>query len=474
MHFIKETRPKAPAKKKEDHTMKRPSSRVLSLLLALVLSFFFCPAALADFDPSDYSDLKEDYWAYDSIMYCSEWEIVKGYDDGKFYPENSVSGVEFVTMVTRTFYADEVAAAQSEKPADAPWYWANVKAAGDAHVTDNTAAVNNTPMNRYDMAAVLNNVIDGKNVILLVASLSRQKYADGEIEKPLDGNWVSEKTQAAQQSIQDWDSVPGQYRNAVAMCYALGALSGMSDGTFSGTQSMTRAQACTVIVRMLKLVNDYNPGGNDNDQNDDGKDQDNSNDGTVSTAAINTARAVEKTKPGKLANGMDATPENVAAVLEDIKLAYPTGTIWGPHNTPNNNVYNYHSSYGESHTDVGMLKRQYNDGVSLGDGCGGWMCMISEYLFGKTGAPCRRVTDPSKVRVGDIVVYLHENGIPRHYAIVSIGATYSYNKVYNVGSYHFGTCDGNVVIKGTGYVNWSETAGSSLSDTCHVYTRYPD
>ena len=73
--------------------MKRSSSRVLSLLLALVLSFSLCPAALADLDPSDYSDLKEDYWAYDSIMYCSEWEIVKGYDDGKFYPENSVSGV---------------------------------------------------------------------------------------------------------------------------------------------------------------------------------------------------------------------------------------------------------------------------------------------------------------------------------------------------------------------------------------------
>ena len=126
-------------------TKRSQKARVLSLILALVLSFSLCPAALADLDPSDYSDLKEGYWAYDSIMYCSEWEIVKGYDDGKFYPENPVSGVEFVTMITRTFYADEIAAAQAEKPADAPWYWSNVKAADDAHVTDNTTTVNNTP-----------------------------------------------------------------------------------------------------------------------------------------------------------------------------------------------------------------------------------------------------------------------------------------------------------------------------------------
>lgn len=235
--------------------MKRSQkTRVLSLILALALSVSLCPAALADLDPSDYPDVKEDHWAYDSIMYCSEWEIVKGYSDGKFYPENPVSGVEFIAMITRTFYADEVAAAQAGEPTDAPWYWANVKAADDAHVTDNTAAVSNTLMSRYDMAAVLNNVIDGKNVILLVSAESYRKYSNGEIEKPLEGAWVSQMAQAAQQSIQDWDSVPDQYRKAVSMCYALGALSGMSDGTFSGTQSMTRAQACVVITRMKDLT----------------------------------------------------------------------------------------------------------------------------------------------------------------------------------------------------------------------------
>lgn len=441
-------------------------TRFLSLILALVLSFSLCPAVLANLDPSDYSDVKEGHWAYDSIMYCSEWEIVKGYNDGRFCPENPVSGVEFIAMITRTFYADEVAAARSEMPA--PWYWANVKAADDAHVTDNTAAVSNTPMSRYDMAAVLNNVIDGKNVVLLVSAAAHQRYIDGEIEKPLDVNWVSEKTKAAQQSIQDWDSVPDQYRDAVAMCYALGVLSGMSDGTFSGTQSMTRAQACTVMVRMRKLTNSYDPGSKDSGRQDD---QDT---GSINTAAINTAPPVEKTRPGKLGNGQDATPENVAAVLAEIKRLYPTGTPWGPSRTPNNNFYKYFydengwSSCESGPRDVGVLDKELKGGVGMEYACGGWMAMISEYLFGMTGAPCRRVTDPDKVRVGDITVSFDKNGRVTHYGIV---ATTEYRVNSNgIGYWYYGTCDGNM----NGQVHWSTVTASRPSEYHHVYTRYPD
>ena len=325
------------------------------------------------------------------------------------------------------------------------------------------------------MAAVLNNVIDGKNVILLVASLSRQKYADGKIEKPLDGNWISEK-KAAKQSIQDWDSVPGQYRNAVAMCYALGALSGMSDGTFSGTQSMTRAQACTVIVHMLKLINNYNSGDKDNDPYDDGKDQntgnndqEQDNDGTVSTATINTAPPVEKTKPGKLGNGQDATPENVAAVLAEVKRLYPTGTPWGSLRTPNNNFYKYFydengwNSCGSGPRDVGVLDKDLKGGTSMQYACGGWTAMISEYLFGKIGAPCRRVTDPDKVRVGDITVSFDKNGRVTHYGIV---ATTEYRVTSSgIEYWYYGTCDGNM----NGQVHWSTVTASRPSESSRLH-----
>lgn len=225
----------------EDVTMKKSQkARVFSLILALTLSFSLCPAALADLDLSDYSDVKEGYWAYDNIMYCSEWEIVKGYDDGKFYPENPVSGVEFVTMITRTFYADEVAAAQSEKPADAPWYWANTKVAADQFLTNGMDNIDDTPMNRYDMANVAKNVID------TIHSGTHRPSAEVMDRIP--------------DQVKDWDSVPLNRTAAIKMCYATGVITGMSDGMFHGENGMTRAQACVVITRMFNVINGETPG----------------------------------------------------------------------------------------------------------------------------------------------------------------------------------------------------------------------
>ena len=453
--------------------MKRPSSRVLSLLLALVLSFSLCPAALADLDPSDYSDLKEDYWAYDSIMYCSEREIVKGYDDGKFYPENPVSGVEFVTMITRTFYADEVAAARAEQPADAPWYWANVKAAGDAHVTDNTAAVNNTPMSRYDMAAVLNNVIDGKNVILLVASLSYRKYSNGEIEKPLEGIWAYEAAKAAQQSIQDWDSVPDQYRDAVSMCYALGALSGMSDGTFSGTQSMTRAQACVVITRMKDLTEGKLPAWSSTSSQPQQPTQ---------PETPSQPEPPQQTGSGLLANGQPATVENVQAILAEIEAEYPTGTSWGTSSTPNTNYYADGPISGvDSTRDVSKAVSKFGS-TSHRYACGGWMCMVSERIFGKTGAPAREITDITKARPGDIVVCMNakRNGIS-HVGIFLqyVPANTPFPDGCTSAKPGFVTCDGNLNSNSGGTVTWQHPnymwgGLSDLGTAYHILTRYPD
>ena len=52
------------------------------------------------------------------------------------------------------------------------------------------------------------------------------------------------------------DLVIGSERAVLETGYDMG----MADGKFHGEESMTRAQACTVIMRMLKLINSYNPG----------------------------------------------------------------------------------------------------------------------------------------------------------------------------------------------------------------------
>ena len=380
---------------------KSPETRFLSLILALVLSFSLCGPALADFDPSDYSDVSEKHWAYDSIMYCSEWEIVKGFEDGTFRPEGQVTYAQFIAMLARTFYADEVAAVTDA--AGQPWYYPYIKAAENKGITNGLSGIGDTPISRYDMAVVLDNIIEEKNVILLVATVYNHQYLAGQVAEPLPMNWAYQWKEAAKQSIRDWNSIPGQYGNAVTMCYALGALSGMSDGTFSGTQSMTRAQACVVITRMKDLSEGKLPD-------------------TVSQPQTPSQpqqpEPPEQTGTGLLANGQPATLENVQAILEEIKQEYPEGTSWGDPSIVENstNYYKDAPGFGNLDRDVSAAMYQFA-GFSLQYACGGWMCMVSERIFGKTGAPAREITDITKARPGDIVVKMRENGTVAHVAI---------------------------------------------------------
>lgn len=56
---------------------------------------------------------------------------------------------------------------------------------------------------------------------------------------------------AARAGIKDWNRVPVKYQDSVAACFALKLLSGLGDGSFGGSQTMTRAQACVVLTKLV-------------------------------------------------------------------------------------------------------------------------------------------------------------------------------------------------------------------------------
>lgn len=142
----------------------RTKTRFISLLLALAMSYSLMTAAFAA-ENTSFSDVKTTAWYDNDVTECAKLGIVAGFEDGTFKPEDQVSSVQFITMLTRTFYSDKVEEAQKSKPAGTPWYWANLKAAEDVGMSKGLKAV---AMDRYEMAAVLNNVIDGQSVILRV------------------------------------------------------------------------------------------------------------------------------------------------------------------------------------------------------------------------------------------------------------------------------------------------------------------
>ena len=429
--------------------------KITSLILALVMCMSLCATAFAsnngdwNYTGADesiddvaalvtkFSDVKSSDWYYSNVMECAKLGIGQGFEDGKFHPEDQVTSVQFIVMLTRTFYNDKVETAK--KTETSSWYAPNVKVAKDTSMSTGLPAVDEYAMNRYNMAMALHNTLTA-------------------FHKQCNTTQIK----AASANITDWNIIARSYSNytvPVADCYAAGIITGMEDGKFAGMQNMTRAQACTVIIRMMTRINNYQPGDTDNEAYDDGKSQ------------------VEKTPAtGTLANGKPVTEANVLEILAKLEKAYPTGTTWGPAGTPNNNTYTTAAQAGiavgtnnASDEDFGICMKMANaGGVSLYTACGGWACMVSNTIFGVSGAPAREIYSIEDLRPGDILVR-YRNGVPSHIAIIARVGIYCGQPAYV-------TCDGNI----SGAVNWPtpySTMNRSLSGSngysVRLFTRYP-
>lgn len=216
--------------------MKKPA--VLFIIVTLCIGLAV-PAAAAG---SVFSDVPANHWACAAIEDMAARGVVQGVGGGRFDPASPVSAAEFCSMLTRVFYADELAAWQGQAGL---WWQANADVAQQAGLFTGAVAsahdqnggwnqaVMESPLSRYDMAQIMANVLTAQGVAL-----------------PSDSS-----LQAAAQQISDFDAVPREYAGAVTAMYALGCLQGNdASGRFDGSASMDRAAACTVLVRLLSVV----------------------------------------------------------------------------------------------------------------------------------------------------------------------------------------------------------------------------
>ena len=112
---------------------------------------------------------------------------------------------------------------------------------------------------------------------------------------------------------------------------------------------------------------------------------------------------------GYLTNGKPITEENVLELLREIEKDWPTGTIWGTHNTPDTHKNEVPS------TASGQIMRSYH--VSNIYGCGAYASMVSSFIFGDVANPMWRLEDISKLRPGDIVFVVSPSGKVGHVVI---------------------------------------------------------
>ena len=300
---------------------------------AIALSLGLCALTIpASAVTTTFTDVPSSYWGYSYITEAASKGLVSGIGNQQYGPEQTLTQTQFVTMVCNMFYSTAVA----NQGTSSQWWLPYMNVARGAGLLTNTtiaqqysaangwdASVDRTTITRYDMAQILANV----------ATAQSWEAPD------------SLTLMYARLLIEDWDSIPSQYRNAVASSYARGFLTGDENRNFNGEASTTRAQAAVVLCALDESRT------------------------TITTPTY--------TNTNRLTNGLAATEANVSDLLSGLRNTYPNYGSWN-------------------------MDRSYTSRV-LGTGTGSraFTYMLSDQVFGAMRST--RLSDPKDLRVGDVV-----------------------------------------------------------------------
>lgn len=211
--------------------MKR-NRRLGSLLLTgVMLAGIVLPAGAAS-----YSDLPESHWAYEKMTQASELGLLSGIGGGRMGPSNTLTWGQCLVMVSKAFSPSAYARAQRQGLA---WDMVGYTAAVDGGLLEEddflpvTEETLDQPITRAEVAVMLARVIPEE---------ADYRYSN------LYGNGD------ASENLTDWAYLDRDYRESVSRLYGLGVISGMPDGSFSGDNTLQRADGSVMLMQTLKFV----------------------------------------------------------------------------------------------------------------------------------------------------------------------------------------------------------------------------
>ena len=194
---------------------------VCLLVLALCLGLWLPAAQGAG---TTFSDVKPGSWYYDTVTAMAQEGILKGYPDGSFRPDQTISGAEFAAVAARVGgltesqgQTDHWAAGLLQTALDAGWYdWDELPPTGETY---------DQPIRRQVA------------VSLLMQGLLPDRTGDyaGQAGK-----------------LSDLSSLDGRYYNRVFAAYACGVAQGDEKGNFHPKGSLTRAEAAAILYRVME------------------------------------------------------------------------------------------------------------------------------------------------------------------------------------------------------------------------------
>ena len=199
--------------------MKKISIVLLSIILLLTsVSFVF-----AEESTSKFKDISVNHWAYDNVVQLVDLRVINGYGDRTFRPSATIQVDQFIKMTVTAlgyfpspsitgYWADPYIEKAKELNLIAPYQFNNYLRA----------------IKREEMAYIIVNAF-AKNNILSQDNL---------------------KT-VVQQSLNDYYLINDNYKDSVLTAYQVGLITGKGNNLFDPRGYTTRAEASTVIMRLL-------------------------------------------------------------------------------------------------------------------------------------------------------------------------------------------------------------------------------
>jgi hypothetical protein len=190
-------------------------------IIVLILSVSMVTASAFTAYAADFSDVKQGNWAYEAVSAMSAKAVLSGYPDGSFKPGNTVTYGEFIKMALIAATGEDEGNSTSGNWAEN--YYSKAKELDyytEYDINENSLS---RQITRAHMALIISSILGDVKI---------DQY--DEIQKGITD--ITFKT---------------AYEYDITKAYATGILTGYTDQTFKPEKTLSRAEAATVIYRLV-------------------------------------------------------------------------------------------------------------------------------------------------------------------------------------------------------------------------------
>lgn len=211
-------------------------TRILSLGLALMLAVMAIPAKGAAASTMPFTDVPLDHWAYENIATMSEGNLMKGYGDGTFGPDDQFNIDQMAQMICNVRGYDTAGNPATQNSAGDMSYWAY--GAVEFCVTSGW-------LPKQGREIIADNYAKPCTRELAIYMIVKGLGYNPEVNDP----FAAGKETLTWKDVPDFASCDVEYMDAIDLAYQLELVEGI-DAThkFNPKGKMTRAEAATMLL----------------------------------------------------------------------------------------------------------------------------------------------------------------------------------------------------------------------------------